>query len=188
LQDLDLRLSAEILKDTSQWQLEPIAADLIRFRSNASQQTDIVTADHILNKLRRFQSIQLGGSGAQATLAVSGSPAVSGVQAIVGQQAIPIDRVAGEMAGPNGAAYAQTYDAHGWLNELVRDGGMGQSTYVLQDDTGRITHVISGTPGLNLHRYLKTKVGIIGQKGYHQRMNLDHVTAERIVDLDTLRR
>jgi hypothetical protein len=75
------------------------------------------------------------------------------------------------------------YDAHGWLNELVRDGGTKRSTYVLQDEHGKITHHISPQPGMNLSSYLKTKVGIIGKRGYHTELKLDHVTAERVIEL-----
>jgi len=80
-----------------------------------------------------------------------------------------------------------TYDAFGWLNELVRKQGQLESEYVLQSRDGKITHHITASPGLNLRRYLKSKVGIIGQRGYNRALNLDHVVADRVVVLDQSR-
>jgi hypothetical protein len=77
-----------------------------------------------------------------------------------------------------------TYDAYGWLNELVQENGSSPSTFVLEDENGRITYHISAAPGLNLNRYLKSKIGVIGQRGYHRHLNLNHVTAERVVLLE----
>ncbi len=185
LQELDLRLSVEVLKEPAQWQLDSLATDVMRFKTSGANPSDTATADHLLNKIRQFQILQ-NGSGRSNTQ--TPPPQIQGVVAVVGQDSIPMQRSAVGQIDQSNAAYAQSFDAHGWLNELVRDGGMGQSTYVLQDETGKITHLISATPGLNLHRYLKTKIGIAGQKGFHEGMKLDHITAERIVNLDTLRR
>jgi hypothetical protein len=77
-----------------------------------------------------------------------------------------------------------TYDAHGWLNELAQSHGKVESTYVLQDDSGRIIYQISPAPGLNLHRYVKSRVGIKGQRGYNQRLKLNHVTADQVIVLE----
>ena len=71
-------------------------------------------------------------------------------------------------------------ESYSW-QDLVRDGGTGQTSYVLQDESGKITHVVTPAPGVNLHRYLQSKVGLVGQRGYHKQFQLDHVTAERVV-------
>lgn len=184
LQELDLRLSAEILKEPGQWQLDSLANDVAKAKLSGSP-ADAPIADHLLNKIHQFQMIQHAPT---RPVTPGGSTPVQGVVAVVGPDAIPLLRVS--PVDPNGSAndYSKTFDAYGWLNELVRNEGVGQSTYVLQDDNGKITHVVAATPGLNLHRYLKTKVGVVGQKGFNQQLNLDHVTAERIVSLDSLKR
>ena len=84
--------------------------------------------------------------------------------------------------------FLNDYDAYGYLNELVRDGGLGTSTFVLQDADGRITHHVAPQPGVNLRRYLNQRVGILGNRGYHQQLNLRHVSAERVIAIDRLRR
>lgn len=182
LQELDVRLSTEILKDPGQWRLDSIAADVARYRASTTQASDIATAEHLANKIRQFQLLQTG-----TPFQPQNPPTIQGVVAVIGNDAVPLQAQSGLARAAN-AVYPTSFDATGWLNELVRDEGVGQTTYVLQDDAGKITHVITPTPGLNLHRYLKTKVAIVGQKGFHQKLKLDHVAADRVVSLDALRR
>ena len=75
------------------------------------------------------------------------------------------------------------YDAHGRLNELVREAGKRESTFVLQDENGKITHHVLPAPGGSLSSYVGKRIGIIGQRGFHTRLNLDHITAQRIIEL-----
>ncbi len=75
------------------------------------------------------------------------------------------------------------FDASGWLTELVSEDRNNRPVYVLVNDNGKITHHVAGAPGLNLHRYLKSKVGISGRQGYNNRMKLDHITADVIDEL-----
>ena len=82
----------------------------------------------------------------------------------------------------NGSDNSQ-FDATGWLNELKQGRGTEPSTYVLQDETGKIIYHLSVTPGLNLQRYLRKRVGVNGQLGFNQRLNLRHVTVERVFPL-----
>ena len=75
------------------------------------------------------------------------------------------------------------YDAHGWLTELVSEDRNNRPVYVLVNDDGKITHHIAPSPGLNLHRYLKSKVGVNGRQGYNNVLKLSHVTADAVSEL-----
>ena len=57
----------------------------------------------------------------------------------------------------------------------------------LRDEDDKILFLVSPAPGLNLHRYVQAKIGVVGQKGFHQKYKLDHITAERVVRLKTTR-
>jgi hypothetical protein len=196
LQQLDLQLSAEVLKEPPAWDLARLSQAVQQARSTLTQANDLAIADHVLNKIRRFQEIQ------NAQLSMSGSPTAL-PQTATGTSLAPPPSVLGfagqtpvleqrplDVPANLGTAIAggAQFDAHGWLNELVRNGGRGQTSYVLQDDAGKITHVITPAPGVNLNRYLKAKVGLVGQKGFHQQFGLNHVTAERVVRLDSVQR
>lgn len=176
LQSLELQLTQEMVKPPTTWDLMPLAAAAQRARDASVSQQEAEAADRLLNKIRKCREIK---AGYQAT----------------GDDGGPVDlqtmRATGLSANPgiiNGANLLHEYDAHGFLSELVRDGGTGPSTFVLQDELGRVTHHITAPPGFNLRRYLNQRVGIIGDRGYHQQLKLDHVTAERVIAIDTLRR
>ena len=75
------------------------------------------------------------------------------------------------------------YDAHGWLTELVSEDRNNRPVYVLVNDDGKIPHHIAPSPGVNLHRYLKSKVGVSGRQGYNNVLKLSHVTADAVSEL-----
>ena len=167
IDDLEIRLSTEMVKDPADWRMDELDFAAKAFLQSASNPNDRLRAEKFLRKIASCKQIQSGysGSGAAASRSFPNNQAIG--------------------TGVNGdVQLGATYDAHGWLTELVRNGGSSQSSYALQDANGKITHHISPAPGMNLHRYLKKRVGIIGQRGYHSQLKLDHVTAHRIIELN----
>lgn len=75
------------------------------------------------------------------------------------------------------------YDAYGWLTELVSEDRNNRPVYVLVNDEGKITHHVAPSPGLNLHRYLKSKVGVNGRQGFNNVLKLSHVTVNDVSEL-----
>ena len=161
--ELEQLLTNEMLKDNpATWQLAELsmAAEEIANNGSYGQQQ---TAKRLLEKLGRCKQIQAGFR----------------------ENSLPNGSVTGSSPATGEEIELSTrFDAYGWLNQMIRDGGQSQPTYVLQDETGNITHHIAPAPGLNLHRYLKSKVGVVGQRGYHTRFKLDHVTVHRIVEIE----
>lgn len=177
LVDMEMELTSELVKHPSQWQLDRLlsAAELIH--DSTTYPDERVRSARIIEKCRKGIQVQSGyqnvyrneGEDAFANSASRDTPAIG--------SGVVIQDV----------GLGTTYDAYGWLNELVRQQGALDSTYVLQNDDGKITHHISPSAGLNLHRYLKSKVGIIGQQGFDHRLNLKHVVADRVVVLEKAR-
>jgi hypothetical protein len=86
--------------------------------------------------------------------------------------------------GQNSSATpSQNYDATGWLKQLASSAGSVDPVYVLLDDNGKTTHHVAGSVGMNLGNYVDTKIGVFGRRGFHRRLNLAHVTADRVVVL-----
>lgn len=84
-------------------------------------------------------------------------------------------------AGPGTAPSTNVaYDAVGYLKELVVARGQRSNEYVLQDDNGRSICHLSAQPGVNLNNFLDQKVGVIGIMGINGKLNLPHVSVERI--------
>ena len=170
LQTLNNRLTVEMLKAPSQWQLAPLEAATRQYMTSANY-TQQQAAQQFLTKLANCRQVAAGyggGSGTRPTNAI-GTSNGSGF--------------AGSQTRENTLANNAQFDATGWLNELKQGRGTEPSTYVLQDETGKIIYHVTPIPGLNLNRYLKKRVGVNGQLGFNQRLNLRHVTIERVFPL-----
>lgn len=163
--ELELKLNNEMLKEPNQWRLIDLQKSAQSIANSNTNPIERVQAQKFLAKLDNYRKIRTNYLAVfQASAGTATGAVGSGLDEDVSLGTI--------------------YDAHGWLNELVRGGGTRQPTYVLQDKNGKITHHVSPMPGLNLSSYLKTKVGIIGKRGYHTELKLDHVTAERVIELN----
>ena len=167
LSELEFKLSNEMIKEPNQWRLIDLQTVADSIYQSTSDPRERLQAQQLLKKLENCRKIRSGYLEAYR----AGGAAVNGL-------------VGSGVATEELVSLSTTYDAMGWLNELVRDGGTSKSTYVLQDDNGKITHHLSPGPGLNLHGYLKSKIGVIGQRGYHNTLDLNHVTVERVVELE----
>lgn len=170
LRHLDMQIGLEIVKPAEHWQLMPLVETLQQIQASATSDVERQQAYALRTKLDRLRATQeqlVGSMRFTVAVPTAGS-----------------NPIGNGLASPTVMAQEMNYDAVGWLNELVQNHGAGQTTYVLQDDQGRITHHVSPSPGLNLHRYLKTKVGLRGARGFHQRFNVEHITADRIVVLE----
>ncbi|MFO0901851.1 MAG: hypothetical protein U0939_02555 [Pirellulales bacterium] len=75
------------------------------------------------------------------------------------------------------------FDGTGWLVP-VHSTKKVAPPYALLDDQGKVLQYITPSPGLNLHRYERKRVGLYGQKGAVPTLNAPHITAHRIIDLD----
>lgn len=175
LKQLDVRLSEEMLKPPLKWKLEELKIRAQRLRTQSVSETERRYADRVLQKLAgcerlrdQYREAYNVGPGANTILGSlsSSKPVGSGIDSNI--------------------EFGTTYDAHGLLKEL-KGGDPNKPRYVLTDERGKITHYISPAPGLNLRRYVKTNVGIIGRRGFHQGYQLNHVTAERIIELNKIR-
>lgn len=166
---LDLQLAGEIIKPAEYWDLERISTRALQLQASATSDAEREQAGRLIRKiedLRRTRGNLLASASAATPAAVASRdrPVGAGLDTSVELNA--------------------TYDAHGWLNELVQDNGSMEPAYVLQDSTGRIVSRVTPSPGLNLRRYLKARVGIMGQRGYDQRLKLNHITADQIIVLE----
>lgn len=85
------------------------------------------------------------------------------------------------LLSPSGVVAAGSgYDAVGYLKELLVARGQKNTEYVLQDENGKSICHLAAQPGVNLRNHLDKKVGVVGTKGIHGRLNLPHVNVERI--------
>ncbi|MEM9409823.1 MAG: hypothetical protein AAGA30_01845 [Planctomycetota bacterium] len=174
---LESSLTTEMLKSPAEWDLESILRQATSIAANSQNQQERTQAKRLVDKIRNCAQIQSGYENAFQS---------DNSNTDLLQQ--PQSKILPEQSAIEDIQLGTTYDAYGWLNRLVRDKGRMQPTYVLEDEKGQIIYRISPAPGLNLNRYLKNKVGIIGRRGFDQKLQLKHVTAERVMVLDRIRR
>lgn len=170
LTDLELQLTQELIKkDPAKWKLVDLEQAANAIYRTSDRDSERVQAERFLTKLKSCRTIQAGLASA-------------GTMTAIGTGAAPSQPV-GTGVNPE-LDLSNTYDAHGWLSEIVRDDASGRIEYVLQDEAGNITHHVGTSPGMNLKRYLRSRIGIVGQRGYASELQLDHVTASRVVLLE----
>jgi hypothetical protein len=167
---LELQLTQELIKkDPAKWKLVDLEQAANAIYRTSDRESERVQAERFLTKLKSCRTIQAGLASA-------------GTMTAIGTGAAPSQPVG---TGVNSELdLSNTYDAHGWLSEIVRDDASGRIEYVLQDEAGNITHHVGTSPGMNLKRYLRSRIGIVGQRGYASELQLDHVTASRVVLLE----
>lgn len=155
--EIEEKLSAEILKAPQSWNLTEIKFATERAKAVSSDPVERLALQHVLDKIARCDQLRKGY-----------------------QQASPV--AASPVATP-AAGGDRIYDATGWLKRLASSSGSMDPTYVLQDSLGNVTHEIAGSAGMNLGQYVDKSVGVIGRRGFNRRLNLRHVTVDRVIVL-----
>lgn len=192
LQTLNNRLTMEMLKAPSAWQLAPLEAATRQLMSTTANYAEQQAGTKFLAKLENCRRVAEGyGNGGSSSNRSGLSNASSSSRGQLGY-----DSGSGNPAsqfGSNVNIGSNTFgsrvqsnpqfDATGWLNELKQARGTDPSTYVLQDASGKIIYHVTPMPGLNLSRYLKKRIGVNGQLGFNQKLNLRHVTIERVFSM-----
>jgi hypothetical protein len=74
------------------------------------------------------------------------------------------------------------FEAEGWLMP-VHSTKRVAPPFALLDDQGRVQCYVTPVPGLNLRRYSKKYIGLLGERRHVESLRAAHITAERIVKL-----
>ena len=196
ISELELLLNKELIRDPNQWRIRTLANQAMAIKETSADSAEKLQVDRFLQKIKQCKRIRENYETAHVG-ARSGSSSKSGLPAAgsngsgsKGSNTRSSDQPVGSGVDQD-LLHSMSYDAYGWLNELVSNSAQNsrgnQPSYVLEDDNGRIIYHITPAPGLNLHRHLRSKVGVTGRRGYHRRLQLNHVTADRVVVLDKLR-
>lgn len=88
-----------------------------------------------------------------------------------------------DVAPASGETQDSPFAAEGWLMP-VHSTKRVAPPFALLDDDGRVQAYVTPTPGLNLRRYVKKYVGIVGEKTYVASLRANHISAQRAVKQD----
>lgn len=157
LEELDLQLSLLLARDKSTWNFSPIKERVERIVESASTPADRGQARFMLDKIKRFEE-------AFDVQSLPGSPTPA----------------------PVAAKDFRAYDGEGWLT-AVKSTETPVAPYALVDRDGKRICFVSPAPGLSVSSHVNKRVGLYGKRGMIPDLNVPHVLANKVIDLDRLR-
>lgn len=167
LEQIDAELSQIVAEDISQWSFTSLEQRAQQSLQSADTALERGRARILLDKLARFDEIKqrhdaLRASSAGAAVASTGQP-------------------------PTATASDPRFDGVGRLAPVLatRPGG---PQYALLDERGGVRSFVTPAPGVNLRPFVDKHVGVSGQRGYIPDLQKQHVSAQRVTLLDTVRR
>lgn len=174
---------------------ERLEAALALLDREATQSKDRETLRQLRDRYGRWRELDLRrqalerlASQPRGSLAQAGTIGVDGADPAVkpGDWRSELPRI-GEglaaLAGNNPQA-SGGFVAQGTLSRLIRSGGLQPSSYALQDASGKVVALVVPSPGMNLERYLKQEVGVVGTSSSNPALSMPTVVAERVVELE----
>jgi hypothetical protein len=178
IDQIDLRLTQVITQPVSQWNLRPLKSKLDRIIEHSNDAGAIKQATQLLVRLGDFDRLQqrhheLSAIPEAATRASHEEPTDR-----------PWQTVPSPPSAPEPVAEVEPdFSGRGWLIPVFtkrRD----LPQFALTDDDGAILYFVSPTSGLNLRRYLRTRVGIFGSITETSSAEPPQLVAQRVVVLD----
>jgi uncharacterized protein YraI len=189
IEELNVELSLLVTQQIDQWDLESLQK---RADALAQQVSSTILARElkaISQRMAEFQTLQRRYQKAQEPVADDENEKINQHGVSVAPQALPDDGEQGQdIRTAVGAGVAQTsansgasrYDTEGWLMPVHSTKRVAPPFAVLDDD-GRVRAYVTPAPGLNLRRYIKKYVGLVGEQRYVSALHASHITAERVV-------
>jgi hypothetical protein len=182
---LELALSTIVVERPSFWRFERLdteATELLTLASNDAQRNAVRDTAARIDNFRRLGAQLRNGAEDAGGWRSPNSQANS--QAVA--QSTP------RLAPPTqltSTRDASGHDASGVLRPVVSQ-RPDAPKYAVIDDAGRIAALVTPTPELDtrLKGMVGQRVGLDGQRGYRTDLRREHVVAERVTPLDTLRR
>ncbi|HBJ33653.1 MAG TPA: hypothetical protein DDZ51_02600 [Planctomycetaceae bacterium] len=182
---LQLELSRRMVATAPAADVEPILQAAQRIAQTDASETERQRARLLAQRIEQYQSIARRRDGDQPASAVSSLQAAARSAGTVtippGQVMISGGNPSGvsAIAGPTGGSVGAV-EAAGYLVQ-VYSARPDSPPFALTDGTGRTTHYVSPTPGVNLRRYLNQHISIGGQSGYETGLDTPHIIANAAV-------
>jgi uncharacterized protein YgiM (DUF1202 family) len=172
IRELDGRLSLLVAQPVEKWNFVRLRKDAEEIAAESSSTLERARVQVFLDKVSDFEGLRTR----HATFAPPDTTTKKDADSKKSKQAAAKDK-----------SLDPRFDGTGWLLP-VHSTKRNAPPYALLDDDGNILQFVSPAPGLNLNRYLKKEVGIIGQKQPTDALDKPHLTAHRIVERDRHRR
>lgn len=166
LEQIDVELSQIVADDISQWSFISLQRRAQQALQSADSALERGRARVLLDKLARFDEIKQRHDTLRASTA--GASVASASQ-------------------PSAATTDSRFDGIGRLAPVLAT-KPGGPQYALLDERGGVLSFVTPAPGVNLRPFVDKQVGVSGQRGYIPDLQKQHVSAQRVTLLDTVRR
>lgn len=191
LRELDVQLSLQVAQPPGAWNLTPLRQKAAHLTDTGPTALERGRARLLLEKIDEFSEFArrqpLPGAPAEGSVsgATKSAYAETKAKGLVDTASKPIG------SGVRGSEFAPDidprYDGIGWLMP-VHAQNRSIPSYALCDRDGKVLQYVTPATGLNLNRYLRTQVGVYGQRGYVTQLHTPHLTAHKIVSLERHRK
>lgn len=171
LEQFNTKLATMVAQPTTQW-------DFVELRIKSGKMADAGPSPLHRARARKLQASISEFQAVADRLSKPRDGMIS--QASLETPAQESPTTSGSTGGGNGAG--EGYTGQGWLMP-VHSSQKSVPKYTILDDQGRFLHFVSPAPGVNLRRYEKQRVGVIGPSSYIPALDRPHITAQRIVPL-----
>ena len=209
VEELNIALSLLVTREIDQWDLDSLkqCADALAQQAADTKVAQEIKA--ISQRMEEFETLQrryrkaqerdvsnhqVGSKGAghdsdgndgdndgEANSAIEKHGVSAAPRLLQNDWARDIDAAIGPEVTQTAAASGDSrYDAEGWLMPVHSTKRVAPPFAVLDDD-GRVRAYVTPAPGLNLRRYAKQYVGLLGDRRYVDTLCAPHITAERVV-------
>ncbi|MHB8866552.1 MAG: SH3 domain-containing protein [Pirellulaceae bacterium] len=191
IEELKIELSLLVTEQIEQWDLESLQQRADALAQQAASPTTARELKGISQRIAEFQTLQRRHQKARQPAAGDdpeqiNKHSISGVSQTFShdQQPEVSPAVSVEATPASGDSKGTRCDAEGWLMPVHSTKRVAPPFAVLDDD-GRVRAYVTPTPGLNLRRYTKKYVGLVGDQRYVSTLRAPHITAERVVKIMT---
>ncbi|PQO45085.1 hypothetical protein [Blastopirellula marina] len=189
MQWLEAELTKTVAQPVDQWRLDSLKAAAQQLRFTGATPLERGEALMMVEKIEEFSQLQSRKRDASriATTIPANQPA-----ATVATATMPSDADEKPSAIGTGVYIGgddPRYDGEGWLMPVIKRASSARNSarytppFALTDADGNVLQFVTPSPGVNLRRYLKQKVGLYGQVAATEEFTRPHLTASRVVVL-----
>jgi hypothetical protein len=187
LSALRVDLSLLVTQPIEQWDLNSLdkrATDLAQTARGTTAEREVASVIERINEFdtlrRRHEKAQSGSAAALdedvAAHGVSVTPQLPETSWETDLESAVGSGVDESESAPDNSAP----ETAGWLMP-VHSTRRVAPPFALLDDDGRVAAYVTPAPGLNLRRYVKQRVAIVGDQRYATDLRAAHITAERVI-------
>ncbi|WP_186767795.1 SH3 domain-containing protein [Blastopirellula retiformator] len=189
MQWLEAELTKTVALPIDQWNLSSLKAAAQQLRFTGATPLERGEALVIAEKIEEFSQLQARKRQAariETTMPID-KPAAAVASVTISEDAKKqVSAIGtGVFVGDSDAQY----DGEGWLMPVIKRATSSRNSarytppFALTDEDGNVLQFVTPSPGLNLRRYLKQKVGLYGQVAATEEFTRPHLTASRVIVL-----